>query len=112
MTTLSPGKLDLLFRISHFLNLHASGLSLFIIHYQQLLYRTGKLQCFNWHVIACKATMTDEAAGFKDAATLLPTHAAIVQVSKTDLNPRLTYLHGTLQNLPWLPFPICTLNIK
>ena len=65
VTTLRPGKLDLLFPISHFLNLHASGRSLFIIHYQQLLYRTGKLRRFNWHVIACKATMTDEAAGFR-----------------------------------------------
>ena len=36
-----------------------------IIHYQQMFYRTGKLQHFNWHVIACKAIMTDEAASFR-----------------------------------------------
>ena len=39
--------------------------ALFIIHYQQTLYRTGKLWHFNQHVIGCKAIMTDEAAGFR-----------------------------------------------
>ena len=38
--------------------------ALFIIHYQQMLYRTGKLWHFNQHVIGCKAIMTD-VAGFR-----------------------------------------------
>ena len=37
-----PGKLDLLFRISHLLDLHVGGRSLFIICYYKMLYVLSK----------------------------------------------------------------------
>ena len=64
---LRPGKLDLLFRISHFLDLHAGGRSLFIntskcyIHSANLSTTAIKSECF----IAWKAIMTVEVAGLR-----------------------------------------------
>ena len=59
-TSIRPGELDLLFRISHLLNLHVGGRSFFIIHYYHML-PTRTRQIYDGmairsgHVIAWKA---------------------------------------------------------
>ena len=61
-----PGKLNLLFRISHLLDLHAGGAVIIhcsnAIHTWQI-YRTKAIK--SGHVIAWKAIMTVEAAGLR-----------------------------------------------
>ena len=65
---LRPGKLDLLFRISHLLDLRAGG-QLFIICYYQTLYTLRQIHhataIKSGRVIAGKAIMTVEAAGLE-----------------------------------------------
>ena len=62
-----PGKLDLLFHTSNFLDLHAGGRSLFINHYQQVLCTLGKSTTAikSGRVIVWKAIMTKEEADAK-----------------------------------------------
>ena len=47
------GKLDLLFRISHLVNLRAGEWSFFNICYQPMLYTTGKIRRFNHQKLPC-----------------------------------------------------------
>ena len=64
-TTLRPGKLNLLFRISHFLDLHAGWWSLFIA--SKCYFTLDKSTTIkSGHVIAWKAIMTVEVAGLEE----------------------------------------------
>ena len=88
------------------------GRSLFIIHYQQMFYRTGKLRRFNQHAIACEAIMTVRWQVFEDAyldATLLPTRTAIRSKGIKTWPPSQVKL-PSLHIAKSLPFPICTLK--
>ena len=69
-TAIRPGKLDLLFRISHLLNLHVGGRSLFINSTSKCYLHSVNLHVLRYghksgHVTAWKAIMTDDTAGLR-----------------------------------------------